>query len=226
MSTPTNQQNGDEELQLQPLSRRILTAFQHLSHLTTTTTTTTTSPPCDDPQSSNTSTLPRESIISCIELTLSRLLTAHELGSIPQFFALLGASPFIDIQEFTTSYREWRAHHATPCLSSCLADSPQLPVAVEEVQGRKQCQGQGRFKSRSRLLEARKKGMHATASVHNDSDQVTSHQIGWGAQAAVQPSAFLCKGQRNAPLRGSDVTAGGLGTSMATYYGAALGKTF
>ena len=125
----------------------------------------------------------------------------------PQCFAL-DVSALISWQEFESSLTKMEERWKVQAVG------PQRPFT----------------NSRARLLAARKKGMISVDSGRDASSasclpMTSSQEIGWGHAAAAAAGLGDLQ-ERHAPLKGSDVTAGGEGTSLSTYYGPALGKVF
>jgi hypothetical protein len=158
----------------------------------------------------------RQHILKCLEKTLKRPLEAKELVLVGQCFCL-DASSLISWQEFSASLLKMEE------MKSQNSDMyPKRPFT----------------NSRARLLAARKKGLLAgSAAADGTSDgaslipRTSSQEIGWGHAAALTARVFSAqekgKGSRqHVALKGSDITAGGEGTSLSSYYGPSLGRTF
>ncbi|KAG7670399.1 hypothetical protein Ndes2526B_g00152 [Nannochloris sp. 'desiccata'] len=155
----------------------------------------------------------RQDIVKCVEKTLRRPLEAKELAMFAQCFCL-DASSLISWQEFSASL---------------------LKMEEMKIQNGVIYPKRTLFNSRARLLAARKKGLLAASSGTPDAASsiplTSSQEIGWGHGPALAARVFSAQEQvkgtrQRAALKGSDVTAGGEGTSLASYYGPSLGRTF
>jgi len=159
----------------------------------------------------------RKHIIKCLEKTLRRPLEAKELALVGHCFCL-DASSLISWQEYSASL-----------------------LKMEEMKSQNGDMHRKRpfTNSRARLLAARKKGLLAgsAAAVSGKPDGASlipltsSQEIGWGHAPALAARWFSAQEQgkaarQRAALKGSDITAGGEGTSLASYYGPDLGRTF
>ena len=141
----------------------------------------------------------REDIGKCLEKAAGRALIQSELALVPQCFAL-DVSALISWQEFESSLTKMEERWKVQAVG------PQRPFT----------------NSRARLLAARKKGMISVDSGRDEGMPPCSDT----PCAAAAAAGLGDLQERHAPLKGSDVTAGGEGTSLSTYYGPALGKVF
>lgn len=149
----------------------------------------------------------REDIVKCLEKAAGRSLDQSELALVVGCFAL-DVSALISWQEFESALLKMEERWKTQGVG------PKRPFT----------------NSRARLLAARKKGLlipggHGASSANAGLPTTSSQEIGWGHAAAAAAGMHDLK-ERHAPLKGSDVTAGGEGTSLSSYYGPALGRVF
>jgi hypothetical protein len=148
----------------------------------------------------------REDVVSCLEAAAGRRLAPAELAAATAAYAL-DTSATIGRPEFEASLAKW--------LSIVSSQATAASGALKQP-----------VRSRARLLAARKKGLPLRAGVGSVEPLTSSQEIGWGADAAAAARVCGAPGERRRALRSTDVTAGGQGTSLATYYGAALGQAF
>ena len=154
--------------------------------------------------------------MKCLEKSRARALDISELAAVHRCFCLDGPA-LISWQEFETS-------------------SLKMEEMVKTVYQFTIGGGQRPFtNSRARLLAARKKGLvpgtttrsttisSTTISSTTAIPVTSSQEIGWGHSAAtvagLTQHSFM-------PLKGSDVTKGGQGTNLASYFGEALARNF
>jgi hypothetical protein len=152
----------------------------------------------------------RKDIVKCVEKYTGRRLEIKELILVNKSFCL-DASTLISWEEFKGSL-----------------------LKMEEIKSRN---GVTRpfTNSRARLLAARKKGLlpgpgaadSSSKSGNTDVLRTSSQEIGLGHATALVTTQEQGKGARpRAALKGSDITAGGEGSSLQSYYGASLGRSF
>ena len=153
----------------------------------------------------------RQDIVKCLEKTTGRRLEAQELVLVGQCFSL-DASSLISWQEFEAS----------------LLKLEEMKTQSGTIYPKRQFTN-----SRERLMAARKKGLLASSTAAGSTafPLTSSQEIGWGHAPALAAGVFdhnKCKGKTTAraALKGSDITAGGEGTSLSSYYGPSLGRTF
>lgn len=138
----------------------------------------------------------REDIVRCLEQAARAKLTTEQLAVLPRCFALDGPST-ISWDEFNTGLAKFNAE-------TCGCSPPIYTT-----------------RSRSRLLAARRKGL----GLQGANCVTSSQEIGRYSGLAAGTDDSQSGAARQAALKGTDVTKGGEGRSLMSYYGPQLGRS-
>jgi len=151
----------------------------------------------------------REDIVKCLETAAKRPLSMRERSAIQRSFSI-DIAPLISWDEFQTSFAKFQARMIEDT-------SPKTEEKTPYVSG---------IRSRTRLLEARRRGMSTQKRDRTPVVPLTSSQeIGWYVLDAAAVKAAGTHNCNTAALNGTDVTKGE-GRSLQSYYGAHLGRSF
>jgi hypothetical protein len=144
----------------------------------------------------------REDALVVLERALGRPLALEELVAAESTFAL-DAGAVLGRAEFEAALG---AAGAALARGGAAAPAPASPAT----------------RSLARLLAMRRRGLAPAAPPAGAAPRTSAAEVGWRA-AAAPPGSMTALGRR-APLRGTDVTRGGEGHSLASYFGPELGR--